>query len=422
MTNKKVAIGLSGGVDSAVAAALLLDQGYEVTAVHLVCYHEPGRLSRRASTWSGCRADQDRKDALKIALKLNIPFKVLDFKKAYHDKVLAYFFDEYKKGRTPNPDIVCNQEIKFGLFYEWALRQAQGKPAFDYVATGHYAKKLQSASWRTIFNFQTKLKTKNKKEKTETNFGLFIPKDKDKDQTYFLYRLKQEQLEHLLFPLADLTKKEVRQIAWEKDLPVATKKDSTGICFIGELNMHQFMKDRLGEKPGEVVDSKGKVIGTHPGYWFFTIGQRHGWKPESRIKNLELRSKDKVKQKGREKDIPRLYVLDRVKEKNQIIVGTRKEVMKREFVVEDVNWLSNIAIKPYSNKAIEFFVRIRHRGELLPISNFQFLISNKRMRILLAKPVFGVASGQSAVLYSKIKNQISKIKNRSVVLGGGVIA
>lgn len=365
----KVALGLSGGVDSAVSAALLKEQGYEVVGVHLVCFRE-----------SGCRADEDRKDALAVALKLKITFQVLDFREAYHDKVLGYFWSEIKQGRTPNPDIICNQEIKFGLFYQWAL-----KNGFDWVATGHYARigKWQMAN--------------GKWQKT-----LEIPKDKAKDQTYFLYRLQPVQLEHLIFPLADLAKTEVRALAKKKGLAVAGKRDSTGICFIGELNIHNFLKKKLGEKRGQVVDPAGKIVGTHHGYWFFTIGQRGGWKQDPKIKNKEL------KIKGKNGDMPRLYVVGKDKKRNLIIVGTRQEAMKKEFRIEDINWL-----RPFINRKsgiLHLSVRIRHQGKLLRIKKLELRNKGKAARIILEEPAFGVASGQSAVLYQN-----------GVVLGGGII-
>jgi len=191
---------MSGGVDSSLCAHLLKEQGYEVTGVFLECWRAPG-----------CRTDQDRQDALKIALELDIPFQVLDFKKTYHDKVVEYFFKEYQAGRTPNPDIMCNKEIKFGLFYDWAMENN-----FDFVATGHYAK------------------TKNGQ--------LLTPKDEWKDQTYFLYLIRDDQLQHILFPLADLTKKEVRAEAKKRNIHVADKPDSVGICFIGDIDVKKFIK------------------------------------------------------------------------------------------------------------------------------------------------------------------------------------
>ena len=331
---KKVAIGLSGGVDSAVAAMLLVDQGYDVTGVFLMCWKEPG-----------CRTDEDRKDALAVALKLKIPFEVLDFRKEYKAKVVDYFYSEYKAGRTPNPDVMCNKEIKFGLFYDWCLEND-----FDYVATGHYAKIERGK--------------------------LLIPKDKHKDQTYFLYRLRKEQLGHILFSLGGWTKSQVRAEARKRGLPVADKPDSQGICFIGEVNMQQFLRERLPVKKGEVVDTKGRVIGEHSGVWFYTIGQRHGFRTSG----------------GR----PPMYVIDKDVKKNSLVVGFGPETYRDGFKIRDIHWIEQPRID-------ELLVRIRHLGQLIECS----LESD---RVKLAEPQRGVAAGQSAVFY-----------DGEVCLGGGVI-
>jgi len=230
---KKIALGMSGGVDSSLCAHLLIEQGYYVTGVYLECWNQPG-----------CRSDNDRKDALQVALSINIPFEVLDFTKQYQKKVIDDFFEQYKTGCTPNPDVLCNQYIKFGMFYDWAM-----KNGFDAVATGHYAKITESGS-----KANSKL--------------LVIPKDKHKDQTYFLYRIKSEQLPYIIFPLANMNKDEVRTEAAKRKLHVAKKKDSVGVCFIGNVNVSKMLKDKLGEKPGDVVDVDGVLIGKHRAYGF----------------------------------------------------------------------------------------------------------------------------------------------------------
>lgn len=216
----RVMIGLSGGVDSAVSAYLLKEQGYDVVGVNLVCWDEGPH----------CRAREDRKDALSVALHLGIPFKVLDFQKEYKERVIDRFYADYAKGLTPNPDIWCNSEIKFGLFMDFVKKEG-----FDFLATGHYAKKVES----------------------DGEFKLMIPKDKHKDQTYFLYQLSQEDLGMILFPLGELEKTKVRKIAKEAGLPVAEKKDSVGICFVGDVDVQAFLRRRLKEESGEVVDVKG---------------------------------------------------------------------------------------------------------------------------------------------------------------------
>jgi tRNA-uridine 2-sulfurtransferase len=202
--NLQVAVGLSGGVDSSLSAALLVEQGYDVTGVHLVCYEEPG-----------CRAPQDRKDALAVALQLGIPFEVLDFQKEYKEKVIEYFYREYQAGRTPNPDVACNREIKFGLFLNWAVENG-----FDYVATGHYARIRERAH----------------------GYYLLRGKDEKKDQSYFLYTLTQKQLSYILFRIGHLTKDQVRREAKKRGLVTADKPDSVGICFVGDVDVQEFLR------------------------------------------------------------------------------------------------------------------------------------------------------------------------------------
>ena len=338
----KVAVGISGGVDSALAAALLKEQGYEVTGVFLECWNEPG-----------CRTDQDRKDALGVALKLKIPFKVLDFKKEYKQKVLDIFYREYKAGRTPNPDILCNQEIKFGMFLKWALDNK-----FNYLATGHYAR-LQKLSLQRLRAGQ---------------IHLLRSVDEKKDQTYFLAMLKQEQLRHVLFPIGHLTKKQVRLEAKKRGLAVWDKKDSTGICFVGhDLNFKEFLKRKIKEHEGEVVDKKGKLIGKHQGFEFYTIGQRYA-RPWFVI----------------HKDILR----------NRLIVGKKADLAKKEFEVETWSWI----FRRCPLDADPLFCRIRHQGRLIKCK-----ISGKKVK--LAKSEYGIAPGQVVVIYAG-----------GECLGGGVIA
>lgn len=353
---------MSGGVDSSLCAHLLVEQGYQVSGVYLECWRAPG-----------CRSEQDRKDALQVALSLEIPFKVLDFKQAYKDKVVEYFFEEYQNGRTPNPDVLCNKEIKFGLFYDWAMENG-----FDYVATGHYA---------DIVDHQ-----------------LATPKDFHKDQTYFLYRLKKEQLDHILFPLAKIEKKDVRQEARKRNIHVSNKKDSVGICFIGDIDVKQFLKDRLGEKPGKVVDSQGNVIGKHQGIWFYTIGQRHGF---------EINKKTLIKQSDGttlvKHNIPPFYVIGKNAKTNQLVVGFGPETYTDKFSVENIHWIN----QPPKNKE-KLFVRIRHTGDLIPCSISQS--NNQKLQVTLAQPTQGIAEGQSAVFYSPSTN-----KQQYLCLGGGII-
>lgn len=365
--NRKVALGLSGGVDSAVCAHLLMEQGYEMSAVFLECWNEPG-----------CRTDEDRKDALAVALKLKIPFQVLDFKQEYRQRVLSYFLAEYQAGRTPNPDVMCNREIKFGLFYEWAM--AQG---FDAIATGHYARITP----------------------VDGSLQLAIPADTHKDQTYFLSQIRQDQLAHVIFPLADMTKSAVRQLAETYQLPNAHKKDSVGICFIGDINVKSFLKEHLGENPGEVVDTSGNVIGTHQGLWFYTIGQRHGFtiQQSSLVKNQagELVTKH---------HIPPFYVVDKIPATNQLVVGFGAEATTQQFRLESVH-----LIDPTTdiNQIKKPLIRIRHGGELLPCTIVK--IDKTICSIHLTKPITGISPGQFGVIYTPTSAKDQEIITCSAV-------
>ena len=271
--NRRVAVGLSGGVDSAVAAALLVSAGYDVTGVFLECWKEPG-----------CRTDEDRKDALSVALKLGIPFQVLDLRREYNRRVVEYFYDEYRAGRTPNPGVMCKKEIKFGLFFEKVL-----KLGADFVATGHYVRRHE---------------IKNQKSKIKT-YVLATARDLNKDQSYFLWTLTQAQLAHCLFPIGEYTKPQVRVLAKKFGLLTATKKDSQGICFLGQVSIRDFLKQYIKPKKGDILlapsvipaeagiqnrrtvaelDSGSeagmtsqRVVGTHEGAYLYTIGQRHGF-------------------------------------------------------------------------------------------------------------------------------------------------
>jgi tRNA-specific 2-thiouridylase len=238
----RVTVGMSGGVDSSVAALLLKNAGQDVSGFFMLNWEDE-------DPESGCHADADRKDALAVCAKLGIPFRSANFAAEYHERVFAYFLDEYRAGRTPNPDVLCNREIKFGTFLDAARSDGAEK-----IATGHYARsECVDGRWR-----------------------LLRARDSGKDQTYFLHLLDQDQLDAAMFPLGDLQKAEVRRIADKAGLPVAAKKDSTGICFIGERDFRSFLSTYLPAQPGELRMSNGRVLGEHQGAMFYTPGQRSG--------------------------------------------------------------------------------------------------------------------------------------------------
>lgn len=335
---KKVYVGLSGGVDSSVAALLLKHQGYEVTGVYMKNWSKdlPGMP---------CPWKEDYQDAKRVAVQLGINFKMYDFQKEYSHKVVDYMLDEFKAGRTPNPDIMCNQEVKFKLFLDTALKNGA-----DYIATGHYAK---------------------------TEGGrLFMAKDFNKDQTYFLYRVNQEALKKTLFPVGDLTKPQIRASAKKHNLVTATKEESMGICFVGKVVIKEFLQQFVKTKPGRIINQHKKVIGEHDGAIFYTIGQRHG---------LEVGG-----------GLP-YYVTGKDMKKNIVYVTTDlqdKNLWSGEIKLSDVYWIDN---EPKSSQ--ELMVRIRHRAKLIPVKKLNKL-SNSQLVAELSEDVRALTPGQSAVFYS----------------------
>ncbi|WP_044642124.1 tRNA 2-thiouridine(34) synthase MnmA [Risungbinella massiliensis] len=239
---KRVVVGMSGGVDSSVSAYLLKEQGYDVIGLFMKNWDD-------TDEWGHCTATEDFEDVRRVCQQIGIPYYSVNFEKEYGEKVFQYFLDEYKQGRTPNPDIMCNREIKFGEFLQKALELGA-----DYVATGHYAQMLEQDGQRYLARGN----------------------DPNKDQTYFLYAVLKEQFQNVLFPIGHLSKPDVRKIADEQGLSTARKKDSTGICFIGERNFREFLSQFLPAQPGEIHTLEGEVVGKHDGLMYYTLGQRQG--------------------------------------------------------------------------------------------------------------------------------------------------
>lgn len=362
---QKVFIGMSGGVDSAVSALLLQQAGFDVTGVFMKNWSdsvdEMGRCSWRA----------ERRDALRVAAFLGIPFLTLDFEKEYRERVGEYLFREYAAGRTPNPDIVCNRDIKIPLFW----REAR-KLGADYIATGHYARKMLNAKCQMP-----------KPALADGAWELLMAEDKNKDQSYFLYTLTQDYLAHLLFPIGDLQKSEVRDIARERGLSVAEKKDSTGICFIGEVDLKEFLAQRLPKKRGNIVDAAGNILGEHDGVWFFTIGQRKGIEVGGAGLPYYVARKDVVA--------------------NTIVVAHEHDahlLYAQEADVADLHWISGQP--PHSPFACEVKIRYRQDGQAATVAN----IGKGSWKISFDRPQRAVTPGQSAVFYQD-----------AVCLGGGII-
>ena len=356
--NKKVFVGVSGGVDSSVALALLKEEGYEVTGVFIRTWQPD---------WTACTWREERRDAIRVCAHLDVPFVELNLEKEYKEGVADYMIHEYQQGRTPNPDVMCNREVKFGGFLKWALDHGA-----DYVATGHYAAR---------------------RENPDGSIELLRGSDSSKDQSYFLWTLTQEELQHILFPLGDMEKSQVRKRAEKYHLPTATKKDSQGICFIGEIDMKEFLSHFIEEREGKVLDVAGKVIGTHKGALFYTISERHGFHIDAKHKGTD--------------DKP-YYVISKDIRANTLTVSQNpltEAPIHKEVKLENI--IDNQGIFEKGN---EYEAQIRSRGEVKKIRIESLNSNDSTMTISFAQNDYTIAPGQSVVMYDQRR-----------CLGGGIV-
>jgi tRNA-specific 2-thiouridylase len=345
---KTVYVGLSGGVDSSVSALLLKQQGFNVVGVYMKNWSQD--LPGMPCPWM-----DDYQDAKRIAVQLGIDFKMYDFEKEYRRKVVDYMLDEFKAGRTPNPDIMCNQEVKFKLFLNTALEDGA-----DFVATGHYAK-------------------------TE-NGHLYMAKDENKDQTYFLCRVDKKAMEKTIFPLGELTKPQVRELAKKHNLVTAAKKESMGICFVGKVGIKEFLQKYIETNPGNITDQHDCEIGIHDGAIFYTIGQRHG---------LEVGG-----------GLP-YYVVGKDMKKNEVYVTA--DLQDKKLWSNKIKFTSSHWINGEPKKDQKLSVRLRHRGKLIPVELLN-KSSNSEWEAELNEEVRALTPGQSAVFYAGQE-----------CLGGGIV-
>lgn len=343
----RIVVGMSGGVDSSVAALLLKNMGHEVIGLFMHNWEDQDENGF-------CSAEEDYNDVKRVCDKIGIPYYSVNFAQEYLDRVFKHFLYEYEAGRTPNPDVLCNREIKFGPFAEYAFRMGA-----DAIATGHYAAVAPVDGVQCLFRSQ----------------------DEDKDQTYFLNQLSVGQLEKVMFPLGEYTKPQIRRIAEENGLATASKKDSTGICFIGERRFREFLGQYLPAKPGDIVDMDGTVIGKHFGLMYYTKGQRRG---------LDIGGKKGLS--------GRWFVLDKDLKNNRLIVscGETDVLFSREIFCNQFNWIPAPPTMGVDG-TYRCHVRLRHRQPLQAAS----LVIEKdgSVRITCDEPQRAVTEGQYAVVY-----------------------
>ncbi|MDQ0269564.1 tRNA 2-thiouridine(34) synthase MnmA [Cytobacillus purgationiresistens] len=338
----RVVVGMSGGVDSSVAALLLKEQGYDVIGIFMKNWDDTDENGV-------CTATEDYDDVIRVCNQIGIPYYAVNFEKQYWDKVFTYFLEEYKAGRTPNPDVMCNKEIKFKAFLEHAMSLGA-----DYLATGHYARV----------------------EQRDGEVKMLRGLDENKDQTYFLNQLSQEQLEKVMFPIGDIEKSKVREIAANANLATATKKDSTGICFIGERNFKEFLGNYLPAQPGNMETFDGEVVGKHDGLMYYTIGQRHG---------LGIGGAGEP-----------WFAIGKDLKRNVLYVGQgfhHEMLYSDSLIAVNIGWVSN-KDKPQTFECTAKF-RYRQQDSKVTIEIFD----DGRAKVIFNEPVRAITPGQAVVFY-----------------------
>lgn len=352
---KKVFVGVSGGVDSSVSLALLKEQGCDVTGVFLKVWHPDFLL---------CDWREERRSAMRVCATLGVPFLTINCEEEYKQEVVDYMISEYKDGRVPNPDIFCNKYVKFGVFLKKALEMGA-----DYVATGHYAR------------------VEERNKKYELKEGV----DKNKDQSYFLYTLGQKELSHTLFPVGGMTKPEVRDLAKKFNLPTADKKDSQGLCFIGKVDMKDFLSHYIKTESGNILNTNGEIIGKHDGAIFYAVGQRHGFTI--------------TKKTG---DDPRYFVISKDLDKNTITVASKESENDKIYSINEI-FISKIHFISENEPVfpLNTHVRIRYRQDK-QICTIEKVSGG--YNVIFSKLQNGISPGQSAVFY-----------DGEVCIGGGII-
>lgn len=354
---RRVVVAMSGGVDSSVAAALLVEQGYDVIGMMMRLWSEPSKGSSPIA--NRCCTPDQMADARRIADQLQIPFYVLDMQETFRQTIVQFFIDEHALGRTPNPCIECNRQIRFTELLNHALALDA-----DFLATGHYARVERSSS-----GYQLKK-------------GL----DEGKDQSYVLHMLNQRQLSQVIFPVGSYNKSQVRELARKFNLPVASKQESQDLCFLGDGDYRRFLSeyDANSSNPGPILDTAGHTLGQHTGLSFYTIGQRKGLGVSSQVP---------------------LFVLGKDVRRNSLLVGTRDELGQQQLTARDVNWISGVP----PDRPIEAWVKVRYKAKAVPAT--VTALPKDRAAVLIKEPVFGATPGQGAVFFVDDN-----------CIGGGIIA